>query len=57
MEHMLASLKIIGSLALLVLGYCGCASTGVQKSAAEKEREERYSNYVDNIDRTWSVHL
>ena len=57
MKQILAGLKIIGPFALLVAGLCSCASTEVQKSAAEKEREARYSNYVDNIDQVWSTHL
>jgi uncharacterized OsmC-like protein len=50
-------LKIIGPFALLVAGLCSCASTEVQKSSAEKEREAWYSNYVDNTDKNWSEHL
>jgi hypothetical protein len=57
MGHIFASLKIIGPFALFMLGFCSCASTKVQKSPAEKEREARYSNYVDNIDQVWSLHL
>jgi hypothetical protein len=57
MKHMFAGLKIIGPFALLVAGFCSCASTEVQKSSAEREREARYSNYVDNIDKVWSKHL
>jgi uncharacterized OsmC-like protein len=57
MKHILAGLKIIGPFALLAAGLCSCASTEVQKSAAEKEREAWYSNYVDNIDQVWSTHL
>jgi hypothetical protein len=57
MGHIFASLKIIGLLAFFVLGVCSCASTEVQKSPAEKEREAWYSNYVDNVDQVWSVHL
>ena len=45
------------SFALLVIGFCGCASSEGQKPVAEKERESRYSNYVDNIDKEWSEHL
>jgi hypothetical protein len=44
MKYMLTSLKIIGPFALLVAGLSGCASTDVQKSSAEKEREALYSN-------------
>jgi hypothetical protein len=57
MQQIYAALKIISLLGILVAGFCSCASTEVQKSAAEKEREARYSNYVDNIERSWSVHL
>jgi hypothetical protein len=57
MKHKLTGLKIIGPFALLVAGFCSCASTEVQKSSAEKEREAWYSNYVDNIDKNWSEHL
>ena len=57
MKHIFAGLKIIGPFALLVAGLCSCASTEVQKSIAEKEREAWYSNYVDNTDKVWSEHL
>jgi hypothetical protein len=57
MRHIFASLKIIGPFALFALGFCSCASSAVQKSDAEKEREAWYSNYVDNIDQVWSRHL
>jgi hypothetical protein len=57
MENIFAGLKIVGPFAILVAAFCSCTSTGIQKSAAEKEREVWYSNYVDNIDRTWSTHL
>jgi hypothetical protein len=57
MKHIPTGLKIIGLFALLVAGFCSCASTEAQKSNAEKEREARYSNYVDKIDREWSKHL
>ena len=57
MKHILTDLKIIGHCALLVAGFCSCASTEVQKSSAEKEREAWYSNYVDNTDEVWSEHL
>jgi hypothetical protein len=57
MKHKLTGLKIIGPFAPLVAGFCSCASTEVQKSSAEKEREAWYSNYVDNIDKNWSEHL
>jgi hypothetical protein len=56
-EHIFAGLKIIGLFALLVAGFCGCASTEVQKSSAEIEREAWYSNYVDNMDQIWGEHL
>ena len=57
MKHLLTGLKIIGPFALLAAGFCSCASTEVQKSSAEKEREAWYSNYVDNTDKVWSEHL
>jgi hypothetical protein len=57
MKHILTVVKIIGFFALLVTGFCGCASAEVQKSVAEKEREAWYSNYVDNIDKERSEHL
>ena len=58
MKHIRTGLKIIGPFALLVVaGFCSCASTEVQKSSAEKEREVWYSNYVDNTDKNWSEHL
>ena len=57
MKHIFGGLKIIVPFALLVAGFCGCASAEVQKSSAEKEREAWYSNYVDNTDKVWSEHL
>jgi hypothetical protein len=57
MKPICASLKIIGAAALFIAGFCSCAGTEVQKSVAEKQREAWYSNYVDNIDKNWSVHL
>jgi hypothetical protein len=57
MENIFARLKIFGAFAILLAAFCSCTSTGIQKSAAEKEREAWYSNYVDNIDRNWSTHL
>ena len=57
MKHILTGLKIIALSALLVAGFCGCASTEVQKSSAEKEREASYSSYVDKIDKEWGEHL
>jgi hypothetical protein len=57
MKQICASLKIIGASALFIAGFCSCASTEAQKSVAEKQREVWYSNYVDNIDKNWSVHL
>jgi uncharacterized protein YceK len=57
MKYILTSLKIIGPFALLVAGLSGCASTDVQKSSAEKEREARYSNYLDNTEKEWSTHF
>jgi hypothetical protein len=57
MKHILTGLKIIALSALLMAAFCGCASTEVQKSSAEKEREARYSSYVDKIDKEWGEHL
>ena len=57
MKQILTGLKIIGSFAFLVAGFCSCASTEVPKSSAEKERVAWYSNYVDNTDKVWSEHL
>jgi hypothetical protein len=57
MQHIVTGVKIIGLFALLVAGFGSCANTEAQKSSAEKEREERYSNYVDKIDKEWSKHL
>ena len=57
MENIFAGLKIVGPFAILVAAFCSCSTTGIQKSAAEEEREAWYSNYVDNIDRNWSTHL
>ena len=57
MKHMFAILKIIGPFALLVAGFCSCASTEVQESSAEREREAWYSNYVDHTDQVFSEHL
>ena len=57
MKHMFAILKIIGPFALLVAGFCSCASTEVQESSADKAREAWYSNYVDHVDQVWSEHL
>jgi hypothetical protein len=58
MKHTLAGLKITGLFALLVVpGVCGCASTDVQKSSAEKAREAWYSDYVDNTEKEWSTHF
>ena len=57
MKHIFVGLKVIGPFSLLVAGFCSCASTEVQKSTAEKEREAWYSNYVDNTDKNWSEHL
>jgi hypothetical protein len=57
MKHIFGGLKIVVPFALLVAGFCGCASAEGQKSMAEKEREAWYSNYVDNIDQSWSEHL
>ena len=51
---MLTGWKIIAPFLLLAAGFCSCASTEVQKSSAEKEREARYSNYVDKIDKEWA---
>jgi hypothetical protein len=57
MKHTFTGLKMIGPFALLVAGFCSCASTEAQKSSAEKEREARYSDYVDRIDKEWGKHL
>ena len=57
MKYILTGLKIIGPFVLLLADFCSCASTEVQKSSGEKEREARYSNYVDNTDKVWSEHL
>jgi hypothetical protein len=57
MKHIFAGLKIIGPFSLLVAGFCSCASTAVQESSADKEREAWYSNYVDHTDQVWSEHL
>ena len=57
MKHILIDLKIIDLFVLLVAGFCGCASTEVQKLSAEKEREAWYSNYVDNTEKEWSTHF
>ncbi len=57
MKDICDGLKIIGASALFLAGFCSCASTEVQKSVAEKQREVWYSNYVDNIDQSWSEHL
>jgi hypothetical protein len=57
MKDLLTGLRMIGAFALLVAGFSSCASTEVQKSRAEKEREAWYSNYVDKTDKVWSEHL
>jgi hypothetical protein len=57
MKQIGSGLKITVAAALFVAGFCGCASTEVQKSVAEKQREAWYSNYVDNMNRVWSEHL
>ena len=57
MKHLFAELKIIGPFALLVAGFCSCASTEVQTSSVEKEREAWYSSYVDDTNQVWSEHL
>ena len=57
MKYKFGGVIIMISFALLVIGFCGCASSEGQKPVAEKERESRYSNYVDNIDKEWSEHL
>jgi hypothetical protein len=57
MKHIFAGLKIIGPFALVVADFCSCASTEVQESSADKEREAWYSNYVDHTDQVWSEHL
>ena len=50
-------LKIIVAAALSLGGFCSCANTEAPKSAAEKQREIWYSNYVDNLNKNWSEHL
>jgi hypothetical protein len=58
MKHTPIGFKIIGLLAFLVVaGFCGCASSEVQKSSAEKAREAWYSNYIDNTEKEWSTHF
>ena len=57
MKQLSSGLEIIVAAALFVAGCCSCASTEVQKSVAEKQREAWYSNYVDNTDKVWSEHL
>ena len=57
MKHIIDGLKIICPFALLVAGFCSCASTEVQESSADKAREAWYSNYVDHTDQVWSEHL
>jgi hypothetical protein len=57
MKPILTGWKIIGPFVLLAAGFCSCTSTEVQKSSAEKEREVRYSNYVDDTEKEWSTHF
>jgi hypothetical protein len=57
MKHILTGGKIIGPFVLLAAVFCSCASTEVQKSSTEKEREVRYSNYIDNTEKEWSTHF
>jgi hypothetical protein len=58
MKYTHLGFKIISLFALLVVaGFCGCASTEVQKSSAEKAREAWYSNYIDNTEKEWSTHF
>jgi hypothetical protein len=58
MKQTLTGLKITSLFALLVVaGFCGCASTEVQKSSAERAREAWYSNYIDNTEKEWSTHF
>ena len=39
MKHIFAGLKIIGPIALLVVGFCSCASTEVQKPLVNVDKE------------------
>jgi hypothetical protein len=57
MKQLSSGLKSIVAAALFVTGFCSCASTEVQKSVAEKQRQAWYSSYVDNTDKNWSEHL
>jgi hypothetical protein len=57
MKRLFTAARIIGQLALLVVGLSSCASTEVSKSAAQKERDAWYSDYVNNIETGWSVNF
>jgi hypothetical protein len=58
MKYTHLGFKNISLFALLVVAdFCGCASTEVQKSSAEKAREAWYSNYIDNTEKEWSTHF
>jgi hypothetical protein len=56
MKPAVTGCKIIGLFAVLT-GFCGCASTESDNSSAEKERQARYSNYIDNTEKEWSTHF
>jgi hypothetical protein len=57
MKDLFSAARIIGQLAVLVAALSSCASTEVQKSAAQKERDAWYSDYVNNIETGWSVNF
>jgi hypothetical protein len=57
MKRLFTAARIIGQLALLVACLSSCASTEVPKSAAQKERDASYSNYINNIETGWSVNF
>jgi hypothetical protein len=57
MKRLFTAASALGKIALLVLGLSSCASTEVQKPAAQKEREARYSDYINNIETEWSINF
>ena len=57
MKRLFTAASALGKIALLVLGLSSCASTEVQNPAAQKEREARYSDYINNIETGWSVNF
>ena len=57
MKRLFTAASALGKIALLVLGLSSCASTEVQKPAAQKEREARYSDYINNIETGWSINF